>query len=129
MIAKVVLNNKEQNIDRIFDYAVPEALCKRVLIGMRVVVPFGRTNKGVEGIIVALCEESDYLNLKEIRGIIGNEPVCSERALKLCLWISKNYFCSLYQAIRLTTPPGMASGVGEKTMKTVGILRKLWYNI
>ena len=39
MVAKVVLNNKDQNIDKIFDYEVPEALANEALVGMRVKVP------------------------------------------------------------------------------------------
>ncbi len=117
MIAKVVLNNKEQNIDQIFDYTIPENLSDRVSVGMRVRVPFGFRNNLVEGIVIDVSETSDFDKLKEVKNVIGNEPVCSPKILKLCLWISQKYFCSLYQAIRLTTPPGMTSGVSEKTVK------------
>ncbi len=121
MIAKVVLNNKEQNIDRIFDYEVPEALIHRLSVGMRVKVPFGFRNNSVEGIVVELAQTTEFKALKPIRQIVGSEPVCSHRMLKLCLWISEKYFCSLYQAIRLTTPPGMTSGMEEKTAKFVSL--------
>lgn len=121
MIAKVVLNNKEQNVDRIFDYAVPESLEHMISVGMRVKVPFGFRNNLVEGIVVEISDTSDFEKVKELKQIIGNEPVCSPKMLRLCLWISKKYFCSLYQAIRLTTPPGMTSGVSEKTAKQVSL--------
>ncbi len=121
MIAKVVLNNKEQNIDRIFDYRVPEDLKPGLFVGMRVKVPFGFRNNTVEGIVVELAQKSEFKELKPIKQIIGREPVCSQKMLKLCLWISEKYFCSLYQAIRLTTPPGMATGVDEKTAKFVSL--------
>jgi len=115
MIVKVVLNNKEQNIDRTFDYEVPEGLEDKMQIGMRVLVPFGFRNKRVEGIVVGMPKFSDFDALKAVSKILGTEPVCPPETLKLCLWISQRYFCSLYQAIRLTTPPGMISGVSEKT--------------
>ncbi|MBR5614231.1 MAG: primosomal protein N' [Clostridia bacterium] len=121
MIVKVVLNNKEQNIDRTFDYEVPEGLEDKMAVGMRVLVPFGFRNKGVEGIVVAMPQTSEFDVLKPVSKIIGKEPVCSPKTLELCLWISKKYFCSLYQAIRLTTPPGMTSGIGEKTAKFVSL--------
>ena len=121
MIAKVVLNNKEQNIDRTFDYLVPNALESKALVGMRVKVPFGFRNNSVEGIIVELLQSSEFGKLKEIKSIIGNEPVCSPEMLELGLWLSKKYFCTLYQAIRLMTPPGMASGVSEKTVKIANL--------
>lgn len=118
MVAQVVLNNKEQNIDKVFDYAVPEGLSGRVSVGVRVSVPFGWGNRRVEGIVVSVSETSEYKNLKEIAAVIGNAPVCDPEILELCLWVSRKYFCSLYQAIKLATPPGMSSGVREKSVKT-----------
>ena len=122
MIAKVILNNKEQNIDRIFDYVIPQSLEDRLCVGMRVSVPFGRSNRKVDGVVVEISEASEYKNLKEISGIIGKEPVCSPWILELCLWISKKYFCSLYQAIRLAMPPGTMSGVSEKNIKIASLI-------
>lgn len=118
MVAQVVLNNKEQNIDKVFDYAVPQAMAGRISAGMRVSVPFGRGNRRVDGIVIGVKEESGYAELKEISSVYGSEPVCAPWILELCLWVSKRYFCSLYQAIRLATPPGMTSGVKEKSVRT-----------
>ncbi len=118
MVAQVVLNNKEQNIDKVFDYAVPEKIEGLVTVGMRVTVPFGRGNRCVEGIVVEVKSESDYEKLKEITSVKGKEPVCEPEILKLCLWVSRKYFCSLYQAIKLAAPPGMSSGVHGKSIKT-----------
>ncbi len=121
MIAKVVLNNKEQNIDRIFDYKVPDNLIDKLCVGMRVKVPFGYRNNCVDGIVVDIAKTTKLEKIKEIKQIIGTQPVCSSKILRLCMWISQKYFCSLYQAIRLATPPGMTSGVKEKTVKYVSL--------
>ena len=86
-------------------------------VGMRVSVPFGRGNRNVDGIVVGISEKSQFEKLKYVSHIYGNEPVCSPWILELCLWISKKYFCSLYQAIRLATPPGMTLGVKAKSIK------------
>ncbi len=122
MIAKVILNNKEQNIDKIFDYAIPQSLEERLCVGMRVLVPFGHSNRKVDGVVVGISEKSQYARLKEISGIIGKEAVCSPWILELCLWISRKYFCSLYQAIRLAMPPGTMSGMHEKSVKSAKLL-------
>ncbi len=116
MIARVILNNKEQNIDKVFDYQIPQKFEGLVSVGMRVLVPFGYKNKSLKGIVVELVEKSEFNSLKEIKGVVGNEPVCAPWILDLCFWVSKKYFCSLYQAIKLATPPGMDSGVKEKSI-------------
>ena len=115
MIAKVILNNKEQNIDKTFDYLIPDMLLQKVTVGMRVKVPFGVRNNLVEGIVIDVKETSEFKRLKAISSVIGSEPICTPKILELCLWISRKYFCTLYQAIRLAVPPGMSSGVKEKT--------------
>ena len=116
MIARVILNNKEQNIDKVFDYQIPQKFEGLVSVGMRVLVPFGFNNKSLKGIVVEIASESEFSSLKEIKGVIGNEPVCAPWILDLCMWVSRKYFCSLYQAIKLATPPGMESGVKEKSI-------------
>lgn len=121
MVAQVVLNNKEQNIDKVFDYSVPKALEEKVLVGMRVLVPFGWGNRRVDGIVIGIKDTSDFKNLKEISSIRGSEPVCEPWILDLCLWVSRKYFCSLYQAIRLAMPPGMTSGVKEKNVRIASL--------
>ncbi len=121
MIAQVVLNNKEQNIDKVFDYSVPQALEGKLSVGMRVLVPFGWGNRKVDGIVIGLKSSSDFKNLKEVSSIQGCEPVCEPWILELCLWVSHKYFCSLYQAIRLAMPPGMTSGVKEKSVNIASL--------
>lgn len=121
MVARVVLNNKEQNIDKIFDYLVPKAIEDKVTVGMRVTVPFGWGNRKVDGVVIGISESSDFGNLKSVFSVIGKEPVCESWILELCLWISEKYFCSFYQAIRLATPPGMTSGVKEKSIRMASL--------
>ena len=42
---------------------------------------------------------------KEIKNLIGKGRLFEPWILKLCFWVSKKYFCSLYQAIKLVMPP------------------------
>ncbi len=121
MIASVVLNNKKQNIGQTFYYRIPEYLADKVSVGTCVKVPFGFRNNLVEAIVVKIDEVCKYDKIKEIKQIVGSEPVCTPDALELCLWISKRYFCTPYQAIKLATPPGMTAGVSEKTAKYVSL--------
>lgn len=119
MIAKVILNNREHNVDQCFDYEIPNGI--NAALGMRVTVPFGHGNRSASGIIVGISEFSDYENLKSIKSVSGQTPLCSENILKLCLWIKEKYFCSFYQALRLFLPPGIESGSKAKNIKIASL--------
>lgn len=114
MIAKVVLNNREQNIDKVLDYSVPQQFEAAMQPGIRVAVPIGYRDRIVEGMVIGTAEESEYENLKELYKILGDKPVCAPWIIKLCLWVSRKYFCSFYQALRLAMPPGISRGASEK---------------
>ena len=115
MIAKVILNNRQHNIDQCFDYEIPAQM--EVSVGCRVEVLFGRGNFFARGIVVEITKSSYFKNLKEIRKVLDKEPFVSESILNLCLWVKEKYFCSFYQALRLFLPPGLESGAREKTAR------------
>lgn len=122
MVAKVVFNNREHNIDRFFDYEIPEELLDKICVGMRVRVPLGAKNFTAIGIVVNICETSDFYNLKCIQNCVGDGPVCSEKMIDLCMWLKEKCFCSFYQALRLVVPPGMNKGVTHKSVRFVNLI-------
>ena len=58
MIAEVVVNSAAKELNRVFDYGVPNNL--DVVVGMRVLVPFGYRKQNEIGYIVKLKESSPY---------------------------------------------------------------------
>ena len=65
MIVGVLVELSNQNIDRVFDYHVPDELASQIKIGIRVLVPFGRME--LEGFVLEIKDktDSDY-ELKDI---------------------------------------------------------------
>lgn len=105
MIAGVILNNQEANIDKIFDYKIPSELEDYVKIGSRVTVPFGRKNSPSDGVVIDIYEKSDCKRLKSIIKLDSEYPICTKELLKLAEWMKEKYFCSLFQALRPIMPP------------------------
>lgn len=122
MVARVILNNREQNVDKTFDYEIPSELEESVQVGVRVGVPFGNGNRCVNGIVVGILENSEFKNLKKIKRVLSGGRVCEPWIVELCLWISKKYYCSFYQALRPALLPGMESGVKEKSVSVASLL-------
>lgn len=111
MIAKVMLTNAGYALSREFDYLIPDVLADKAAVGMRVIVPFGARNSSAEGLIVNICDSSDVKKIKPIQKIIGDEPVCTEEQIELCLWMQKKYLCSFSQSYKQVRPPRMSAKI------------------
>ena len=95
-------------IDKLFQYKIPEAISADVKIGARVFVPFGP--RKIVGYVVALTEEAEVKDPKEIEAVIDKEPMLTEEMLKLTKWIADDYFCSWGEAIGAVIPGGIKKG-------------------
>lgn len=112
-IAEVVIANNSRELNKKFSYIVPEGM--NALEGARVVVPFGRGNKTVEGIITGFTDKSNYTKLKEITRLIDEKPLCTPKLLELAEFIQRTSLCTYYQALRLV----VASGSKVKTTRWI----------
>jgi len=95
-------------IDRLFHYRIPDTLSSGIMIGKRVFVPF--QNRTVVGYVVGFDEEAEVKDVKDVSGIIDEDPILSEEMLKLTKWIKDNYFCSWGEAIEAAIPAGIKKG-------------------
>jgi len=109
--AQIIISISHKNIDKPFCYAVPTELREKIKIGMRVVVPFGRGNKSVEGYVLELTNSDDTPvdKLKEISTLLDLHPVFTEETLELVKWMSKKYYSTLADCMRCVMPAIMKS--------------------
>lgn len=71
-VASVLIESKVPRLDRIYDYAIPERLAGKVLVGQRVKVALGARRNRANGYVVALSDKSEYTGkLQEIGDIAG----------------------------------------------------------
>lgn len=115
MIAEVIINSNAKDLDKTFDYEVPEEMQDKIKIGNRVLVPFGRRKILEEGFIISFKEKSLY-KTKQIKSFEEN-PFLNEEKIKLAKWIAKRYFCNLSDAIKLMLPPGTKTKNIENRVK------------
>ena len=107
LIAKVAVSAATYQIDKPYDYIVPENLVEGLLPGMRVIVPFAKGNRRSEGIVLALSEASDFQKLKFISSVLDEKPVISEELVKLAIWMRERFFCTVYDAVKAMLPAGL----------------------
>lgn len=102
MIAEIIINTIAKELNKTYDYIIPESILKEIKIGSRVFVPFGK-RKVEEGFVVGIKQESEFAN-KEIIKVEDN--ILSEQNIQLANLMSKRYFCNISDCIRLMLPPG-----------------------
>ena len=107
LIAKIAVSAATYQIDKPYDYIVPENLAEGILPGMRVIVPFSKGNRKTEGIVLDVFRTSDYEKLKCVLSIPDEIPVISEELIKLSLWMRERYFCTVYDAVKAMLPAGL----------------------
>ena len=104
MIAKIAVSAANFAIDKPYSYQIPEGMVLRP--GQRVQLPFGRANKRTEGIVLAV-EAGDDPKLKPIDCCLDEQPLLTDRQLRLAAFLRERYFCTFYDAIRVMLPAGL----------------------
>ena len=61
MVAEVIINRGAKKLNRIFDYNIPKELEELILVGSKVLVPFGNGGKLVEAFVTGIKEKSALL--------------------------------------------------------------------
>lgn len=121
MFASIMMNTNARQLNKVFDYIVPEELEKDIMIGARVFVPFGRRNNLAEGYVLELKDSSEFAQ-KSIAKI--EDSILKEENIELARLMADKYFCNVSDCIRLMLPPGNSSKdlskrVKEKTARFV----------
>ncbi len=128
LCAKLALSAANFAIDKPYDYLIPPELAGRLTPGMRVLAPFGRGNRAVEGLVLALASvEEAGRRLKSILTPLDDTPVLSPAELKLCLWMSRRYFCTVYQCAKAMLPTGLWFSIQDLCRLKDGVDREAAY--
>lgn len=89
-----------------FTYSIPEEFEENVMLGVRVVVSFGK--RVLTGFVIKVKIESEINEkIKPILDVLDNQPIFSESSLKFYEWISEYYLCSLGEALKNSVPYGL----------------------
>lgn len=106
MIAKVLVEINNINVDKTFDYIVPFEYIENIKIGMRVKVPFA--SRELEGFVLDLVNSTDdNYELKEIISIVDTEPILNNELLHLGKFMSKKYFSTLISCYQTMLPKAL----------------------
>lgn len=114
MVVGVLVQLSSQNIDKIFDYIVPNDLESSIKVGIRVLVPFGRQT--LEGFVLEIKDNSDR-DLKEIYSILDRDIVLNDELLLLGKQIQKSTLSTLISAYQVMLPKALKAKAGVLVSK------------
>lgn len=132
-VARVAIDSPLPNLDRLFDYLVPEELQNLAIAGCRVRVPFGRSKTPVDGFIVELIDSSAYEGkLSPITEVVSSVPVLNAELYKTLRAVAERQACTLGDLLKLAIPKRSVavekkfqaelSGYGTHNQRNLGTL-------
>lgn len=89
-----------------FTYSVPEPMVAQVRMGVRVLVPLGRS-KTYTAMAMRLHSEKPEFETRPIIQVIDAEPVLIEQQLRLWQWISTYYMSPIGDVFKSALPAGL----------------------
>ena len=99
-----------------FTYAVDDSLAASIVMGMRVLVPFGK-GKTYAAMVVKLHADKPDLpenKIREILALLDDVPVLLPSQLRLWRWIADYYMSPLGDVMNAALPAGLKAEVGYK---------------
>jgi len=103
-IARVLIDSPLPQLDRLFDYALPEELGE-VPCGVRIRAPLRTAGRVIDGFVVAVDVEPDAARtLSEVESVVSSVPVLPDRLYRLARRTADRAAGSASDILRLVIP-------------------------
>jgi primosomal protein N' (replication factor Y) len=104
-VARVLVDSPVPQLDRLFDYRVPELLRGDIRLGIRVRVPLRSAGRIADGYVVELVEQGDYVGvLSDLEGIVSTVPVLAPEVAILARKAADRAAGSAIDIVRVAVP-------------------------
>jgi primosomal protein N' (replication factor Y) len=113
--ADIIIDISHENLDKTYQYAIPDEYLSSAVIGAPVVVPFGLGNRTINGYIVGLSNEPKINadKIKPISSVIEGAPVIESHLIYLAYWIKETFGGTINDALKTVMPVKKAVKIKE----------------
>ncbi len=118
MFAQVIVDLPLFQTDKPFSYEIPEEWETLVQVGMRVHVPFGKSNRLIQGLVVAILDKRVSEELKPIAEVLDFSPVLTTEQLWLADQMRKTVFSYKISILKVMLPNLLQSSYDKVLKKT-----------
>lgn len=119
LFADIIIDISHSELDRTFQYRVPEELQQQIEPGNVVEIPFGKGNRPSKGYVLRLTDQPSFdpRKIKPVTRIVTDLAGAESRLTALALWMRDYYGSTTVQALRTVLPVRQKAAPREK--KTV----------
>ena len=104
--ASVIVDISHDSVDRPFAYIIPETLENEITCGTQVMIPFGRGNRLIQGVVIDVRDHAEYdvNRLKSIDSVSPGSRTIEGNLVELAAFIRENYGSTMNQALKIVLP-------------------------
>ena len=107
-----------------YTYSIPKELEEKVVTGCRVSVPLGDRKLYTALVMSVHSNKPEGYKIKPIKELLDEEPVVTEKQLRLWGWISRYYLCSMGDIYKAAIPQGLKGEFKPRTEQRVRLTPK-----
>ena len=106
MYASVIIDISHENVDKTFQYRIPESLEGRIFVGTPVRVPFGNSSAVRNGYVVEVTDrpEIDPARIRDLDSAAKEGVTAQSRLIQLAWWMKEHCGCTMNQALKTVLP-------------------------
>lgn len=95
------------SLPALYSYAIPDTLISQCNVGVRVVIPFGKSKlySAIVSNVTDICPEN--CEIKEIIEVLDQRPIINAIQLRFWNWIASYYMCTLGEVYRVAVPSSL----------------------
>lgn len=115
-VVTVAVDNAFFSYDGDYTYFLKDEMVDIVKVGLAAKIPFGKSNKLKDGIIIGISFVDNIANLKCVASL--GEKLLSDEMIYLAIWLKERCFCTTYDCLKLMLPKGYGK-IKDKSQKMV----------
>ncbi|MDN6195984.1 MAG: primosomal protein N', partial [Atopostipes suicloacalis] len=118
-IAEVIVDVPVLQTNIPYEFKIPDELKSDIEPGMRVIIPFGKGNRRVQGFIISIKDKANFEGeLKEIVALMDLAPVLNNEMIELGEWIAQKSY-SFRVMVYQSMLPAVLRARYEKIVKII----------
>ncbi|MFV0343299.1 MAG: primosomal protein N' [Anaerocolumna sp.] len=120
--ADIIIDISHENLDKTYQYRIPEDYLLTAVVGARVLVPFGKGNRLIKGYIVDVTDipKWNIESIKSINSVLEDALLIESQLIHLAYWIKENFGSTMNDALKTVIP--IKKSVQHKEQKSIELL-------